>query len=104
MKTSSEAATVAWMLSLLATIGAEGLGLATRLAMLVVGSSVPLQAFSGTLLLVAALTGVLLLILTPLVLKVRDTPPPKPLVVAAYVAGTVPILTLVLMATGGGTQ
>lgn len=86
------------MLSLLATVVAEVLGVTTRIALITVGENTPLLALSGTLLLVAALTGLILLILTPFVVRLRDVPPPQPLVVAAYAAGVVPLVTLALLA------
>lgn len=93
----AEAATVAWMLSLFATLMAEGLGLAFRILGIQSGLNAQLYTLSGTLLLCAALSGLILLLLTPLTLKLRKTRPPTPIVVTAVVAGLVPLVTIAIL-------
>ncbi len=93
-KNSGEVVTVAWMLSLLAALIAEVLGILSRFLMLQVGTSDRLQVLSGTLLLVAVLAGLCTLLLTPVTLKLREVPPPRPIVVSAIVIGLIPLLTV----------
>lgn len=85
------------MLSLLATLIAEVLGILIRLLMLQRGGSDRLQVLSGTLLLVAVLAGVLTLILTPVTLRLRNIPPPYPIVVSAVVIGLIPLATVLIL-------
>ncbi|MCA9148768.1 MAG: hypothetical protein KDA92_05695 [Planctomycetales bacterium] len=92
----ADAATVAWMLTLMSTLSAEALGLVTR-GLALGGGSERLQVLSGTLLLVAVLSGVILLVLTGITLRVRRNPPPRPIVVLSIVSGCLPMVTTALI-------
>lgn len=87
---------MAWMLSLLATFIAEVLGILIQLLTWRIGVSDRLQILAGTLLVVALVAGLVTLLLTPLTLKLRTTPPPRPIVVSALIAGIIPIVTVLL--------
>jgi hypothetical protein len=91
--------TVIWMLALLATLLSEVVGILIRLFGLRIGFSARLQVLSGTLLTVALLSGLATLLLTPVTLKLRRVPPPRPVVVSAVIAGLVPLLTAWMLAT-----
>lgn len=94
---TAEAATVAWMLALMSTIAAECGGIFVRVLMMMNDTSERIRVLSTTLLLVAFLSGVITIILTPVVIRVRRVAPPRAIVVVAYVMGVVPIATLVLL-------
>ena len=94
---TAEAVTVAWMLSFLATIAAECGGIFVRILMMMNDTSDRLQVLSTTLLLVAFLSGAITLILTPVVLSLRRSAPPRAIVIAACTMGFVPLATLILL-------
>lgn len=94
---SAEMLTVAWMLSVLATISAELLGLILRLLVVQFPTSDRLRILAGTLLLVALLSGLITTGLTALTVRLRRVPPPQPIVVVAYVSGLLPLATVLLM-------
>lgn len=85
-----------WMTSVLATVLSQIIVLVFRL-LLLVGSSPALLLLSNVMLLVAAVTGVVCLIVTPIVYRWRDTPPPRAITQFAIVAGSLPIVVLVVM-------
>jgi hypothetical protein len=81
------------MMTVLATVLAEIVALALRLMWWVDGS--PTQLFlSNLMLLVAAATGAICLLTTPVVLRWRDSPPPKLITRFAVAVGLLPIVTL----------
>ncbi|MBN02242.1 MAG: hypothetical protein CMJ77_24325 [Planctomycetaceae bacterium] len=94
---TAEAATVAWMLSLLSTVAAECGGILVRLLIMANDASERLQVLSTTLLLVAFIAGGITVILTPVVSRLRRVAPPKAIVIVAYTMGVVPLATLVLI-------
>jgi hypothetical protein len=85
------------MLSLLATLIAQIVGILIRLLMMQVGDSPRLRVLSGTLLLVAVLAGLTTLLLTPVTLKFRRVPPPRPIVVSAVIIGLIPLVTVAIL-------
>ena len=94
---TAEAATVAWMLSLLATLAAEVVGVGARVILILLGPSERARVLSATFLLVALLAGLITLALTPITLKVRRVAPPRSLVTIALVVGCLPLLTFLLI-------
>ena len=96
------ALTVAWMLNCLAT--AAGLAVVILLHLLMAAFPVaaggvhPLAQMAAVILFVAVVTGAMCLALTPLALRVRATPPPRSVTVAAVVIGMLPIVVLVVLA------
>jgi hypothetical protein len=94
------ATTVVWMLTCLSTAAAMLMVLAFRLLIIefpvAAGQRHPLAAVAGVLLLVALLTGVLCLGLTPLVYRVRRTRPPVAITAAAVLIGAAPMVTMIL--------
>ena len=95
-----EATTVAWMLSVLATIVAEllAVGGVILVALVPRASESPglLGMIPGSLGFSALVTGALSLILTPVVRRMRDVPPPRPIVATALVVGGIPWFLLLL--------
>jgi hypothetical protein len=89
--------TVVWMLGTLCTFGAEVVGVFVN-TIVVVTQSAPtwLQAVSETLFMVALITGLMSLVITPVCLKIRHAPPPKPITLLAVAIATMPLLTLVV--------
>lgn len=75
--------------------------LALRLLMLAFpvaqGSKHPLAQVSSVLLFAALITGVVCVAFTPLVYRVRKTPPPSSITVAAVMIGVAPIVLLVVL-------
>jgi hypothetical protein len=94
----AEFVTVAWMLAMLATLSAEVVGIIARLVMIAESVTAPLQMLSGTMLIVAFVSGVVTLVLTPVVLRIRKVAPPRPIIAAACVIGVIPVATLVMIA------
>lgn len=98
---ASEAVTVFWMLTLMATLGAELASLAGRglLALAEDPADVPggVRMLPGLLLLVALVTGILCLLLTPVVYRVRSEPPPLGVTVIAALVGVSPLVALLLI-------
>jgi hypothetical protein len=96
------ALTVVWMLTCLSTIVGLVVTVVLHLLMAALpaaGSSVhPLKAMAVVILLTAAATGLLCLGLTPLALRVRRTPPPRSITIAAVVVGLLPWLVIAIQA------
>lgn len=97
----SVAVTVSWMLTLLATGGALLIGAATFL--LAHSLEIPRQQnnllliLPGLMLISAAVTGVLCLLLTVVVYRVRRDPPPIAITVAAVFVGCLPLATILVL-------
>ena len=64
---------------------------------MLLGSAPSLLLLSNVMLLVAAVTGVVCLIVTPIVYRWRDTPPPRTITQFAIVASVVPLIALIVM-------
>lgn len=92
---AAEGVTVAWMLCMLATIAAEFTGVMVRLVMLLGGGSPMLEAFSATMLGVAAMAGLITLMLTPVAIRMRIQRPPSGIIYTAIAAGAVPWLIII---------
>ncbi len=95
------ALTVAWMLSCMSTAVGVLTVLALRLLMLAFpvapGADHPLDRIARVLLFVALITGVVCLAFTPLVYRVRKTPPPSPITRGAVLIGVAPMVLLVIL-------
>ncbi len=89
--------TVGWMLGALATFAAEAVGVLVN-TIVVVTQSAPtwLQAVSQILFFVASITGLMTLLITPVCLKIRHVPPPKPITLLVIVIATTPLLVMVM--------
>jgi len=96
---AAEALTVAWMLTCLSTAAGLALVLALRLVMaafpVAEGGVHPLRQMAAVLLFVTVATGALCLVFTPLAIRVRQTPPPRAITIAAVVIGVLPIVVVV---------
>jgi hypothetical protein len=99
---TAEAVTVAWMLSLTATLLAELAAAAGWLLLRIMGGEPddagPIAALPELLLIIAALTGAVCVLLVPVTHKVRQQPPPLPISVAAVVIGSAPWLVIAALA------
>jgi hypothetical protein len=97
---TAEAATVAWMLSLLATLAAEllTLGGIALVALVPREEESPglLEMIPGSLGFTALVTGAVCLILTPVVRRLRPAPPPRAIEITALVACGLPWLLLLV--------
>lgn len=95
-----EAMTVAWMLAVLATIVAEllAVGGVVLVALMPREDESPglLGMIPGSLGFSALVTGGLSLILTPVVRRMRDVPPPRAIVITALLTGGIPWFLLLL--------
>jgi len=96
----AEAFTVFWMLTMMATLGAEVSSLITWGLLTAAGNSdetpAALRMLPGWLLAVALITGVLCLLLTPLAYRLRRAPPPTGVTLIAAAVGASPLLYLLL--------
>jgi hypothetical protein len=89
--------TVGWMLGALATLAAEVFGVVVN-TIVVVTQSAPawMQAVSKILFFTASITGLVTLLITPVCLRIRHAPPPKPITLLVIVITTTPLLVLVM--------
>jgi hypothetical protein len=98
---ASVAVTVAWML----TLFISGVALVIALVCLLVAQRAALsqeamrnvRVLSNLMILIAALTGLLCLVLTVTVYRVRRDPPPIAITVAAVVLSVLPLALLLLL-------
>jgi hypothetical protein len=99
------ALTVAWMLTLLSTAAAMMVAVAAWGLMLAFpppeGQGHPLGLFPGTLTFVAAATGALCLVLTFFAARVRKSPAPVAITIAAVLIGAAPWITIAALALLG---
>jgi hypothetical protein len=99
------ATTVGWMLTVMSTLAglfvAAAIGGLVLLAPAPAGQEHPLAALAGLMLLVSAATGVVSLALTVLAYRVRLTPPPRAITIAAVLIGLAPLVTIAVFAIRG---
>jgi hypothetical protein len=99
------ALTVVWMLTCMST----AVGLVVVLALWLLMASFPLAAggvhplgrMAAVLLFVTIATGILCLAFTPLVYRVRRTPPPRSITIGAVVIGVFPLVAAAMGAWSG---
>lgn len=91
-----EAVTVGWMLTMLATAVADVLAFAAWLVVPILSGQgdARLMVLPRLMLLIAATTGVVCILLTPVVYRFRYEPPPPPITLFGVVASVAPVLTL----------
>jgi hypothetical protein len=98
---AAEAVTVFWMLTMMATLGAELVSLVSYalIARAEDPATLPLalRMLPGLLQMTALVTGLLCLLLTPVAYKLRRVPPPGGVLVIAVAVGAFPLVTLLLM-------
>ncbi len=90
------AATVAWMLALMATVFAEVLGLTCQLYTRMAENLAVVRVLATVMLFVACLAGLITLVMTPIVLHVAEKRPPRMIVLVAVLAGSLPLLVIIL--------
>lgn len=99
------ATTVGWMLTVMSTLA--GLFVAAAIGGLVLfapapaGQEHPLAALAGLMLFVSAATGAVCLALTVLAHRVRQSPPPRAITIAAVLIGLAPLVTIAVFAILG---
>lgn len=95
------ALTVAWMLTCMSTAVALLVVVAARLLLAAVPAEArdahPLATVGGVILMVAMTTGTLCLLLTPLAYRVRRSPPPQQITIAAVIIGVAPLVTFAIL-------
>lgn len=98
---AADAITVAWMLTVVASLVAESIALISWGIVVQVG---PEELPRGIVLLpivmwaTSAVTGTLDLALAWLTCRIRSTPPPRPILIAAIVIGGLPLAALLFLA------
>lgn len=90
------ATNVAWMLSLMSTLMAEGIGLICRWYTALVEPVDLLTVLSRIMLFVALISGIVTLIMIPLVYRFNKTKPPAFIVQLAVLAGGLPLAVLLI--------
>ena len=97
--------TVVWMLLALSCLAAQLVALATwlvaRAAGIPAGRPNALLLVPTTLMMVALLSGVLLLVMTPLAYRVRMSRPPTAVTIAAIMIALAPFITVAVLAAIG---
>lgn len=97
---SAEAATIAWMLCTLFALCAEVMGFAMRIYLHYAPPAeltMPRLLYLPTIAMAIALvSGCLCLVLTPIVYRVRKTPPPELITLVAVLIGAAPLATLLV--------
>ena len=88
------AATVAWMLALMATVFAEVLGLACQLYMVIGENLEVVRMAASVMLFVACLAGLITLVMIPIVLHVAEKQPPRVIVLLAAMVGSLPLFVI----------
>jgi hypothetical protein len=101
----SVAVTVAWMLLALSCLAAQVVALATwlvaRAANIPAGRPNALLLVPTTLMMVALLTGLLAIALTPVVYRVRKARPPLAITLIALAIAVTPLITVTFFAIAG---
>jgi hypothetical protein len=96
--------TVGWMLAMLATTAGDILAVIAALVMPQVALSAEKPelalALPNLLLFVAASTGIVVMLLTPVVYKFRRTPPPPQITGFGFIVSLLPLLALLWRAMG----
>jgi len=93
--------TVGWMMTLTTAILCELSAVGTRMYVHWIDPEARLLSLlSAMLLFAAAVVGIVLLVLTPIIVYRKQSHPPRGVVVLAYVAGIVPWIGMFLQAQG----
>jgi hypothetical protein len=97
----AEAATIAWMLCTLFTFCAEAVGLISKIVLSSSGGDPdqplsPWRLLPDVTLFMGLVTGTVVLVLTPVVYRLRRTPPPESIGFVAVLIGLTPLATLLI--------
>ncbi len=94
--------TVGWMLGAFATFAAEVAGVVVNMVVVITESAPDwLRHVSELLFLIALVTGLVTLGMTPVCLKVRQVPPPKPIMLLVIVIAAAPLLVMAVRTLRG---
>ena len=93
-----ELVTITWMMATLTVLMCEVGSIIVRLIVHRGTSAATLELFGGILTFAAIVIGLVVVILTPLVIRLRQTPPPPGIVVFAVAVALSPLMDLVARA------
>ncbi|HEX3871688.1 MAG TPA: hypothetical protein VHV77_14695 [Pirellulales bacterium] len=91
---AAELITVGWMLSVLTAFTTEVVAVSARMASHWLGSQPLLAMLAGFMLLASLVAATTSLVLLPVVLKLRDVPPPMPVIVFSIFVAGIPWIAL----------
>ena len=94
---AAEALTVAWTLSLTATVLAELAALVARVYVVAIPASELAQLLSRLLLFIAVVTGLATLSLTLPAIRIRRVAPPRAVVIIAIAVGVMPLVAVAVL-------
>ena len=94
------AANVGWMLSLMATLIAEAIGLVCRWHTVFAEPIPMISLLSGVMLFVALISGLVTLVMIPVVLKVNSQRPPSALIQISIFAALLPMVVILFQQFG----
>jgi hypothetical protein len=98
----AEAVTVAWMLTMMATAGADVLGAIAAVLLMPMAARADDPRFAPllpyVLLMIAVVSGLVCLLLTPLVYRFRADPPPRAITTFGLIVSLAPILLVLWLA------
>ncbi len=107
---TAEAATIAWMLSTMVTVLAAVVSLVSLALILVFAEeqeianqaeeqklAIQQAALPGFILFIGIITGIICLVLTPVVYQVRRVPPPRSVAIFAVAVGLTPMATWLVL-------
>lgn len=98
----AEAITAGWMLAALNALVLQILWIVLRALMHYNAGLQPLQLLASLLLLVAIVLGMVVVVLTPVVYRVRCTPPPRNVTIAVLLVGLSPLGAMTALWFAGG--
>jgi hypothetical protein len=101
---AAEVATIWWMLSALFTFCAEAIGFVARVILFWQPGDeglTPLRVLPYLMLGIGLVSGSIALLLTPVVYRLRQTPPPEMITVFVVLVGLVPPFTLAILLIRG---
>jgi hypothetical protein len=99
---AAEAVTVAWMMSALAAFLGTALSTISYAALFFTARdgriTTPMVTIPFLLFFISGITGAICLLLTPVALKLRRSPPPKPVTIFAVFFGAAPLIAAIVLA------
>jgi hypothetical protein len=103
---SAEAVTVGWMLTTLATVAAQIVGGITLVVAAMADdpqrAPLLLRVAPGLMMFISVVTGLVGLALVPVVLRLRLTPPPRPIIVGVILINLSPLVIVAILCLAQG--